>query len=285
MYNYFCALIIGIVEGLTEYIPVSSTGHLIIVGHMLNFTGTLADVFDVFIQLGAILAVLAVYKEKFIYMLDRKNWFKTHGASPLNLAIAMFPACLVGFLAHDIIKGYLFGPATVIIGLIIGGLFMIFAEKKRKYFKVRNVDQINSKQAFQIGLFQCLSLWPGFSRSGSTISGSLLLGISRKAGADFSFIMAVPLMFIACLYDLLKVAKYLSFSDFGVLAIGFIVSFVVAYASILWFLKFLNKYTLTGFAVYRFFVALVLFLLSLKRVLKNHIIIYVAIERNFCRMR
>ena len=120
MYNYFCALIIGIVEGLTEYIPVSSTGHLIIVGHMLNFTGTLADVFDVFIQLGAILAVLAVYKEKFIYMLDRKNWFKTHGASPLNLAIAMFPACLVGFLAHDIIKGYLFGPATVIIGLIIG---------------------------------------------------------------------------------------------------------------------------------------------------------------------
>lgn len=256
MYNYFCALIIGIVEGLTEYIPVSSTGHLIIVGHMLNFTGTLADVFDVFIQLGAILAVLAVYKEKFIYMLDRKNWFKTHGTSPLNLAIAMFPACLVGFLAHDIIKGYLFGPTTVIIGLIIGGLFMIFAEKKRKYFKVRNVDQINSKQAFQIGLFQCLSLWPGFSRSGSTISGSLLLGISRKAGADFSFIMAVPLMFIACLYDLLKVAKYLSFSDFGVLAVGFIVSFVVAYASILWFLKFLNKYTLTGFAVYRFFVAL-----------------------------
>ena len=187
MYNYFCALIIGIVEGLTEYIPVSSTGHLIIVGHMLNFTGTLADVFDVFIQLGAILAVLAVYKEKFIYMLDRKNWFKTHGASPLNLAIAMFPACLVGFLAHDIIKGYLFGPATVIIGLIIGGLFMIFAEKKRKYFKVRNVDQINSKQAFQIGLFQCLSLWPGFSRSGSTISGSLLLGTRPDSLRDKSF--------------------------------------------------------------------------------------------------
>ena len=116
------------------------------------------------------------------------------------------------------------------------------------------MDQINSKQAFQIGLFQCLSL-ARLSRSGSTISGSLL-GISRKAGADFSFIMAVPLMFIACLYDLLKVAKYLSFSDFGVLAVGFIVSFVVAYASILWFLKFLNKYTLTGFAVYRFFVAL-----------------------------
>ena len=129
MYNYFCALIIGIVEGLTEYIPVSSTGHLIIVGHMLNFTGTLADVFDVFIQLGAIWPYWR-YKEKFIYMLDRKNWFKTHGASPLNLAIAMFPACLVGFLAHDIIKGYLFGPTTVIIGLIIGGLFMILRKRR-----------------------------------------------------------------------------------------------------------------------------------------------------------
>ena len=117
------------------------------------------------------------------------------------------------------------------------------------------MDQINSKQAFQIGLFQCLSLGQAFPEA-AVISGSLLLGISRKAGADFSFIMAVPLMFIACLYDLLKVAKYLSFSDFGVLAVGFIVSFVVAYASILWFLKFLNKYTLTGFAVYRFFVAL-----------------------------
>lgn len=257
MYEYFCAFIIGIVEGLTEYIPVSSTGHMIIVGNMIHFTGTLADVFDVFIQLGAILSVLVIYKNKFLYMLDTHHWFVRKGPSPLNLAIAMFPACLVGFLCHDIIKHQLFGPMTVILGLVVGGIFMIVAEKMRKNFIVESVDQITSVQAFKIGLFQCLSLWPGFSRSGSTIAGSLLLGISRKASADFSFIMAVPLMFIACLYDLLKVAKYLSINDFGILAVGFLTSFVVAYASILWFLRFLNKSTLTGFAVYRFVVALI----------------------------
>ena len=231
MYEYFCAIIIGIVEGLTEYIPVSSTGHLIIVGHLLGFTGTLADVFDVFIQLGAILAVLAVYRNKFIYMLNPENWFQRKGVSGLNLAIAMLPACLLGYLSHGLIKKYLFGPHTVIIGLIIGGVFMIFAEKKRKKLYIRNVDEITSKQALSIGLFQCLS--------------------------DLSFIMAVPLMFIACIYDLLKVVKFLQLSDFAILAIGFITSFVVAYGSIVWFLKFLNRYTLTGFAVYRFVIALI----------------------------
>lgn len=257
MYEYFCALIIGIVEGLTEYIPVSSTGHMIIVGNMINFTGELAKVFDVFIQLGAILSVVIVYRQKFLYILNTHHWFKKKGASLMNLAIAMFPACIMGYLFHGVIKEYLFGPQTVIIGLIIGGVFMIFAEKKRKSFKVESVDEITARQAFQIGLFQCFSLWPGFSRSGSTIAGSLLLGISRKAAADFSFIMAVPLMCLACIYDLLKVSKYLSVSDFGVLAVGFITSFVVAYASILWFLKFLNTSTLTGFAFYRFIVAFI----------------------------
>lgn len=134
MYEYFCALIVGIVEGLTEYIPVSSTGHLILVGHMLGFTGTLADVFDVFIQFGAILSVVLVYKGKFVSMLQKRNWFRTQGASCLNIAVAMFPACLVGLLCHGLIKNYLFGPLTVIGGLVLGGLFMIFAEKKAQSF-------------------------------------------------------------------------------------------------------------------------------------------------------
>lgn len=257
MYDYVCALIVGIVEGLTEYIPVSSTGHLILVGHMLGFTGELADLFDVFIQFGAILSVVLVYKEKFIQMVRRENWFRTRGASCLNLAVAMFPACLVGLLCHGLIKSYLFGPFTVIIGLIIGGCFMIFAEKMRKAFLIQDVDEITTTKALQMGLFQCLSLWPGFSRSGSTIAGGLLLGISRKAAADFSFIMAVPLMFLACSYDLLKVADKLSMDDVGILAVGFVTSFAVAYISILWFLKFLNKSTLSGFAYYRFVVAAV----------------------------
>ncbi len=256
MYDYFCALIIGIVEGLTEYIPVSSTGHMIIVGHALGFTGDVADVFDVFIQLGAILSVILVYKNKFIAMVQPSNWFKREGASCLNIAVAMFPACLLGLLFHGYIKGYLFGPTTVIIGLVIGGLFMVGAEKLKKEFKVTDVDQITTVKALQIGLFQCLSLWPGFSRSGSTIAGSLLLGVSRKASADFSFIMAVPLMFLACFYDLLKNISKFSMQDFGILAIGFVTSFVVAYLSILWFLKFLNKSTLAAFAYYRFIFAI-----------------------------
>lgn len=256
MYEYFCAVVIGIVEGLTEYIPVSSTGHMIIIGHMLGFTGEVADVFEIFIQLGAILSVLVVYRDKFLYMLNTHHWFLTKGASPLNLAIAMFPACLLGLIGHGFIKERLFSPTTVIIGLVLGGLFMIVAEKKRTDFHVNNVDEIRSLNALKIGLFQCLSLWPGFSRSGSTIAGCLFLGISRKAAADFSFIMAVPLMFLACLYDLYKAANSLSMNDFGILAVGFITSFIVAYGSILWFLKFLNTSTLTGFAVYRFLVAI-----------------------------
>lgn len=257
MYEYFCALVVGIVEGLTEYIPVSSTGHMIIVGHMLGFEGTLADLFDVFIQLGAILSVLVVYHEKFTYILNTHHWFRRKGPSVFNICIAMFPACLMGLLFHGFIKHHLFSPTTVIIGLVLGGIFMIVAEKARKgkEFAVTDVDKISTKQSFIIGLFQCLSLWPGFSRSGSTIAGSLLLGISRKAGADFTFIMAVSLMFLACFYDLLKVIGSLSVSDLGVLAVGFVTAFVVAYASILWFLKFLNTSTLTGFAIYRFFVA------------------------------
>jgi len=262
VYEYFCALIVGIVEGLTEYIPVSSTGHMIIIGHMLGFEGTLADLFDVFIQLGAILSVLVIYHNKFTFIMNTHHWFRKKGPSVFNLCVSMFPACLLGLIFHDFIKYYLFSPSTVIAGLVLGGLFMIFAEKSRrgKPFAIKSVDKITSKQALIIGLFQCLSLWPGFSRSGSTIAGSLLLGISRKAGADFTFIMAVPLMFLACFYDLLKVIGSLSFSDFGVLAVGFVTAFIVAYISILWFLKFLNTSTLTGFAIYRFLVAIFAFI-------------------------
>lgn len=257
MYDYFCAFIIGVVEGMTEYIPVSSTGHLILVGHMLGFTGPLANVFDVVIQFGAILSVIFVYKTKLLYMIERRNWFKTKGASCLNIAVAMFPACFVGLLCHNYIKSYLFSPVTVIIGLVLGGFFMIASEKMRRDFSIESVDDITTAKAFQIGLFQCLSLWPGFSRSGSTIAGGLLMGISRKAAADFSFIMAVPLMFLACSFDILTVFSDLAVEDFGVLAVGFITSFLVAYVSILWFLKFLNSFTLSGFAYYRLVVAAV----------------------------
>ena len=182
----------------------------------------------------------------------------THLGNPANMGfcIACFLRDITGAVGmHGAAKVQYVRPE--IIGLVLGGIFMIAAEKMHKHFSVTDVDHITWKQALKIGLFQCLSLWPGFSRSGSTIAGSLLLGISRKAAADFTFIMAVPLMFLACIYDLLKTIKYLEMGDFGILAVGFVTAFFVAYASILWFLKFLNTSTLTGFAIYRFLVALV----------------------------
>lgn len=270
MNDYMIAVILGIVEGFTEYLPVSSTGHMILVGDWLGFDGPRASVFEVFIQLGAILSVLIIYKEKFIRMLHqyrcwnlfrRENWFRTDtGLTLAHVAAGIVPVMGIGYLAHHAIKTYLFSAGTVIIGLIIGGLFMLAAEKAHMQVRCKDVEKMTIVQAFLVGAFQILALWPGFSRSGSTIAGGLFLGMSRKAAADFSFIIAVPVMIVACFYDLLKSLSYLSSNDLIMIAIGFVTAFIVAYVSVLWFLKFLNKSTLASFAYYRFVVALVSFL-------------------------
>lgn len=250
------AVIIGIVEGLTEYLPISSTGHMILVGSMLGFEGEKASVFEVFIQLGAILSVFILYREKFFNMLKpAKNNIYKQGLTAYHVMAGIVPVMLIGYLLHKPIKTYLFSPYTVIIGLILGAFLMLAAEKANKRITTNDVDEMSIKQAFFVGAFQILSLWPGFSRSGSTISGGLFLGLSRTAAAEFSFIIAVPLMFVACIYDLLKFVSKLSIADLQMLAIGFVVSFVVAYISIIWFLRFLNKSTLASFAYYRFVVA------------------------------
>ena len=270
MNDYMIAVILGIVEGFTEYLPVSSTGHMILVGDWLGFDGPRGSVFEVFIQLGAILSVLIIYKEKFIRMLyqyrcwnlfRRENWFRTDtGLTLAHVAAGIVPVMGIGYLAHHAIKTYLFSAGTVIIGLIIGGLFMLAAEKAHMKVRCKDVEKMTIVQAFLVGAFQMLALWPGFSRSGSTIAGGLFLGMSRKAAADFSFIIAVPVMIVACFYDLLKSLSYLSGNDLVMIAIGFVTAFIVAYVSVLWFLKFLNKSTLASFAYYRFVVALVSFL-------------------------
>ena len=270
MNDYMIAVILGIVEGFTEYLPVSSTGHMILVGDWLGFDGPRASVFEVFIQLGAILSVLIIYKEKFIRMLyqyrcwnlfRRENWFRTDtGLTLAHVAAGIVPVMGIGYLAHHAIKTYLFSAGTVIIGLIIGGLFMLAAEKAHMKVRCKDVEKMTIVQAFLVGAFQMLALWPGFSRSGSTIAGGLFLGMSRKAAADFSFIIAVPVMIVACFYDFLKSLSYLSGNDLVMIAIGFVTAFIVAYVSVLWFLKFLNKSTLASFAYYRFVVALVSFL-------------------------
>lgn len=269
MGDYIIAVILGIVEGVTEYLPVSSTGHMILVGDWLGFTGERASVFEVFIQLGAILSVLIIYKEKFIYMVKQyrcwellypKNWRRNDtGLTLAHVGAGIVPVMIIGYIAHGAIKAYLFSTGTVIIGLVIGGIFMLLAERSKVRVLCDDVDKMTILQAFLVGAFQILALWPGFSRSGSTIAGGLFLGLSRKAAADFSFIIAVPVMIIACFYDLLKSWSSLQSNDLVMIAIGFVTAFVVAYGSVLWFLQFLNKSTLTSFACYRFLVAVVSF--------------------------
>ena len=269
MGDYMIAVILGIVEGVTEYLPISSPGHMILVGDWLGFTGPRASVFEVFIQLGAILSVLVIYKEKFIRMLRQyrcwdmlrpQNWRRNDtGLTLAHVGAGIVPVMIIGYFAHGAIKTYLFSVGTVIIGLVIGGVFMLLAERAKIRVLCDDVEKMTILQAFLVGAFQMFALWPGFSRSRSTIAGGLFLGLSRKAAADFSFIIAVPVMIIACFYDLLKSWSVLDSGDLIMIAIGFVTAFIVAYISVLWFLKFLNKSTLTSFACYRFLVAVVSF--------------------------
>ncbi len=254
------AVIVGIVEGLTEFLPVSSTGHMILVGHLLNFDEAVADVFDVFVQLGAILSVIFIYKERFARFFTRDGWDMHKGLSVWHIAAGIVPVMAVAFFLYKYIKMYLFSPFTVIIGLVLGAFLLMFAEYRAKGHEselVTDLDKISMKQCIYVGLFQFLSLWPGFSRSGSTIAGGLLVGLSRGAAASYTFLIAVPLMFVACIYDLLKNLDNLTPEHLQILAIGFVVAFIVAYFSVLWFLKFLNKYNLTCFAWYRIALAIV----------------------------
>jgi undecaprenyl-diphosphatase len=173
----------------------------------------------------------------------------------VHVLIAILPAMVLGLVLHGAIKKYLFSPYTVLIGLVVGGLFMIYAEMRKKKVIASEIDDISYRQAFGIGLAQCLALWPGFSRSGATIAGGLLVGTNHRAAADFSFLIAIPMMVAASGYDMLKSYKYLSVDDIGFFAVGFIVSFVVALLAVVTFLKLLERVKLTPFAIYRFIVA------------------------------
>ena len=255
MDSVLTALIIGIVEGVTEFLPISSTGHMILVGNMIGFNDEVASVFEVVIQLGAILSVIYIYKEKFLHFFTKDGMNVAKGFSIWHVVAGIVPVMGLAFLFHSTIKKYLFSTTTVAVGLIIGGILMLAAEKWGKKNGLDDINKMTLKQAFWIGIFQILSLWPGFSRSGSTISGGLFLGLTRKASAEFSFIIAVPIMFAACLYDLYKNINILNTNDLMMIAVGFVTAFFTAWISIIWFLKFLNKSSLTSFAMYRFVLA------------------------------
>jgi undecaprenyl-diphosphatase len=248
------AIVLGCVEGLTEFLPISSTGHLILVGHFLSFTGDKAKTFEIVIQLGSILAVVVLYFKRFLSLF---NFKKRSGLNLMHIIIGMIPASVLGFVFHDFIKNVLFSPLTVGIGLFLGAFLMIYAEKKNKTESTQDLDHLSYKQAFIIGLYQCLSLWPGFSRAGSTISGGLLAGANHKTAAEYSFLLAVPMMIAASGLDLLKSYKYLTIHDLSYFSAGFITAFIVAMLAIVGFLKILSKVKLIPFAIYRIIVGII----------------------------
>ncbi|MBI2118924.1 MAG: undecaprenyl-diphosphate phosphatase [Elusimicrobia bacterium] len=256
MKNFLDAVILGVVEGLTEFIPVSSTGHLIVVGNLLNFKGSLADSFEVFIQLGAICAVLVIYRKIFfsLFQFDKKESFSGRKGMAL-LMLTTIPALILGAAAHGAIKKYLFNPQTVSIGLGLGGIALLAVERYLPQSKKLGLDALTYRDAILIGFFQCLSLWPGMSRSACTILGAMLLQVERKTAVEYSFLAAVPVMFAATFYDLYKSYSLFSSEFLLIFAVGFIVSFVSAWISLKFFLRLISFHTLIPFGWYRIFIA------------------------------
>lgn len=261
------AIILGFVEGMTEFAPVSSTGHMIIVDDMWlkteEFLGQYsANTFKIVVQLGSILAVVVVmWKRLFslvgLYKIESENSSKRFNL--LHVIVGIIPAGVLGVLLEDFIDENLFGVETVIYSLVAGSIFMIIADKfGPKKPSINSLDQITYAKAFKVGLVQCLSLWPGFSRSGATISGGVLFGMDHKTAADFTFIMAVPIMAGASLVSVVKNWEEINMGDMGFYAAGFISAFVFALISIKFFLKLISRIKLMPFAIYRLVIAAVL---------------------------
>jgi undecaprenyl-diphosphatase len=249
------AIILGIVQGLTEFIPVSSTGHLIVAGELLEFGGAFAKTFDIAIQLGSIMAVIIIYKENFREYLRSKPNLKIY-PNIFHIIVTIIPVAIVGYLVHDYIKEYLFTPFTVAVGLILGSILMIAADYYHK--RTQKNEQIGYKRAFWVGAIQCLALWPGMSRSGTTISGGIFTGMDHKNAASYSFICAVPVMFMATAFELYKNGASINSREFMLLSIGFVLAFVVGWASIVFLLKLLSKIKLFPFAIYRIILAILI---------------------------
>lgn len=251
MTSYLNAVLLGIVEGLTEFLPVSSTGHLIIAGHLLDFTGPKADTFQIVIQLGAILAVVVLYWQTFIGLI-RPTERRFSGLRGLYLLfLTSLPAALLGLMTHSLIKDHLFSPITVAFALAGGAVAILLVERMPARNTVQSLDDMTPALALGIGCFQCLSLWPGFSRSAATIMGGMILGAHRRTAAEYSFVAAVPIMIAATGYDMLKSWDLFTPADLQVLAVGFAVSFVSAWLAIKGFITLLGRVTLRPFAWYR----------------------------------
>jgi len=249
------ATLMGIVEGLTEFLPISSTGHLILAGALLGFDDDKAKVFDIAIQTGAIFAVILVYWQKIRDTVLALPTEKQAQRFALNVLIAFLPAVVLGLLFGKAIKAHLFTPVVVASTFILGGFIILWAERRQKnnptLARIQEVDQMTPLDALKVGLAQCLAMVPGTSRSGATIIGGMLLGLSRKAATEFSFYLAVPTLIGAGVYSLYKERALLSVADVPLFAVGLLVSFFSAWLCIRWLLRYIASHSFNGFAYYR----------------------------------
>ncbi|HEV8540363.1 MAG TPA: undecaprenyl-diphosphate phosphatase [Nitrospiraceae bacterium] len=288
------AALLGVLEGLTEFLPVSSTGHLIILGHLLGFTGAMAVSIEIAIQLGSILAIVAYERNKLRTILSRaweektafralvrrrhsssdrsmhEGWgyifYRSGDSHPslwflIGLSLAFIPAAALGLLTHNLIEKYLFNPVTVAAALIVGGLIIIVVETLPRRTTILGLKQVGFTTALWVGLAQCAALVPGISRSGATIVGGLLTGMDRKVATEYSFFLALPTMLAATVYKMIKSRDLFSSHDLFALAVGLVVSFLVAWAVIATFLTFVKNHTLRVFGYYRILLGIVVLLL------------------------
>ncbi len=249
--DYLKAFILGVLEGLTEFVPVSSTGHLIIAASLLDFSNETWKVFTIFIQLGAISAVCFKFKDELWTVIKGIGNQRRANLFVMNISIAFIPSVILGLLFYDIIKDLLFAPLTVAIALLIGGLIILWVESQKFNPKTLTIDDVSLKQSLQIGLCQCVAMCPGVSRSGATIIGSMVFGLSRPVATRFSFFLAIPTMLAATVYDFYKNWELLKTANFDLFIIGFVTSFLAALATVKLFLAFVSKHSFIVFGWYR----------------------------------
>jgi len=245
------ALVMGIVEGLTEFLPISSTGHLILAGSLLGMNDDKAKVFDIVIQTGAMLAIIWEYRRRFLGVAAGLMSDPAAQRFVANLVIAFIPAAALGLLFGKLIKAHLFHPIPVAIAFIVGGLVILWVERRARPVRVVSVDDMTWRDALKVGLAQSFALIPGTSRSGATIIGGMLFGLSRRAATEFSFFLAVPTLIGAGVYDLVKNRHLLDAADLGPFAVGFIASFISAFLCVRWLLRYIASHDFTVFAWYR----------------------------------
>lgn len=254
------ALILGIVEGLTEFLPISSTGHLILAGALLDFNDEAGKVFEIVIQFGAILAVVWEYRSRIGRVLSGIGRDRTANRLTLNLAIAFIPLAVLGLLFKKSIQAHLFNPITVAVAFILGAFVIIWAEKRTHTIRVQTVDDIRPLDALKLGIAQAFALIPGTSRSGATIIGGLIFGLSRQAATEFSFFLAIPTLGMATIYQVYKEWALIQHTDFSMWAVGFVSAFISAFLCIRWLLRYIATHNFLIFAWYRIVFGLIVLL-------------------------